>query len=219
VTGALVYRDQSEPGPFRQVVLTLLEESGFGSRVVPATQYIADGSAPLGFALSFDWSEIRPDATYRVLAAIVDGDQSWYSDQGAAAITGGAPLNGLLVPLFLRGDILEGQVNGVIVGVDQDLSADAVREAFLIRSDTGEVVAFDTAPASTETRAQAFAVPFLLSDIDQTVEYVLVARVLDGPRIWTGPGVPVVTNGNPFRVVVQLAPVTGTQPMLDTPGS
>jgi beta-lactam-binding protein with PASTA domain/uncharacterized lipoprotein YbaY len=219
LSGALVYRDQAEPGPFRQVVITLLEESGVGSRVVPTTQYVAEGSAPLGFALSFDWAQIRPDATYRVLAAIVDGEQSWFSDQGAAAITGGAPINGLLVPLFLRGDILEGQVSGVIVGVDQDLSADAVREAFLIRNDTGEVVAFDTAPASTETRAQAFAVPFLLSDIDQAAEYVIVTRVIDGPRIWTGPGVPVVTNGNPFRVVVQVSAVTGTQPMLDTPGS
>jgi hypothetical protein len=43
---------------------------------VPSEQFVADGLAPLGFAL-FDQRD--DPASYRVLAAITDGAQSWYS--------------------------------------------------------------------------------------------------------------------------------------------
>lgn len=219
LSGSLIYRDTTVASPQRQVVLTLLEESSFGTRVLPIGQYVDAGAAPLGFVITFDWSMVDPLARYRVLVAIVDGENTWYTQDGAAVITGGAPVSGLLVPLFQRGDILEGQVMGVIVGVDADLSATATREAFLVRGDTGAVVAYDAGPASETSRVQAFNIPYLLEDIDAAVPYLVVGRVIDGPRIWTGPGVPVVTFGAPFTVVVPVTPLTGPSQPLDAPGS
>ncbi len=112
---------------------------------------------------------------------------------------------------------LEAQVTGVIVGVDADLSAAATREVFLVRGDTGAVVAYDAGSAGTASRVQGFTIPFLLQDIDEAVPYLVVARVIDGPRIWTGPGVPVVTLGAPFKVVVEVSPLVGPEQALDAP--
>jgi uncharacterized lipoprotein YbaY len=217
LSGSLVYRDATAPTTQRRAVITLLEESTFGTRVVPIEQFVDDGSAPQGFVLTFDWTQIDPLARYRVLAAVIDGSSAWYTQDGVPVITGGAPISGLLVPLFQRGDILEGQVEGVIVGVDADLSPAATREAFLVRGDTGAVIAYDAGPASTASRVQAFNIPYLLEDIDPTVAYVVVARVIDGGRLWTGPGVPVVTFGEPFRVVVTVERLFGIDQPLDAP--
>ena len=87
-----------------------------------------------------------------------------------------------------------------------------------MRADTGAVVGYD-ARRSGDGPLAVFSLPFVMSDIDQSVPYVVVARVLDGPRFWTGPGVPVITLGAPFHVVVPVgeasahdAPLTGSNP-------
>ena len=108
---------------------------------------------------------------------------------------------------------------GVSVGVDADLPAAATREAFLVRGHLGAVVAYDAGPAAETSRVQVFTIPFLLEDIDENVPYLVVGRVIDGPRIWTGPGVPVLTFGAPFKVVVPVTPLTGPGQPLDAPGS
>jgi uncharacterized lipoprotein YbaY len=176
---------------------------------VPVTQYVAEGSAPQSFVLGFDWAEIDPAAGYRVLAAILDGPNTWVSREGAPAITQGAPLAGLIVPLSYRSDVLEGEVGGLITGVPADVSAAAYREVLLVRSDSGDVIGYDAARV-TDDQSYLFSIPFLMEDIDPAAPYQVVARVTDGARLWTGPGVPVITLGAPYRVVVPVAEATAT---------
>ena len=122
LSGVLVYREPLPATDQRQVFVSLLEVGAFGTRVVPVTQYVASGSSPQAFVIGFDWAEIDPAASYRVVAAIVDGAYSWISREGTPAITQGAPMSGLVVPLWYRADVLEGEVSGIIIGTPADLS-------------------------------------------------------------------------------------------------
>ena len=92
-------------------------------------------------------------------------------------------------------------MSGIIIGTPAELSPNAFREVFLVRGDSGAVIAYD-AQRVTSSESLAFSVPFLLEDIDAAVAYVVVARVTDGLSLWTGPGVPVITQGAPYRVAV-----------------
>ena len=206
LSGVLAYREPVPATPKRQVILSLLEVGPFGTRAVPVTQYVAAGTSPQAFVLGFDWAQIDPAASYRVMAAMVDGPHTWISREGTPAITQGAPTSGLIVPLSYRADVLEGEVSGIIIGTPADLSPNAFREVFLVRGDSGAVIGYD-ARRVTDSESLAFAIPFLLEDIDEAVTYLVVARVTDGLSLWTGPGVPVITQGAPYRVAV---PVTLT---------
>jgi uncharacterized lipoprotein YbaY len=201
LSGALYYPQPADPSADREVVVTLLEESQRGSRVIPTTTYLGGGSSPLGFVAAFDWAMIDPAADYRVLAAVVDGEDSWYTLEGVPVITHDNPMAGLLVPVYYRADILEGQVTGIVLGTPPDLSASAIRETFLVRADTGAVVGYDAAWVE-DPRLLPFSVPFLIDDIEPSVAYEVVGRVVDGSRFWTGPGVPVITFGAPLTGVI-----------------
>ncbi|MFO1540726.1 MAG: PASTA domain-containing protein, partial [Chloroflexota bacterium] len=208
LSGTLVLPEPALLGPDRDVIVTLVEETTAGSRVVPGRVYVAEGSAPAAFILAYPVAAIDPGATYRVYAAIVDGADAWLSATGTPALTGGAGIAGLVVPLTLRGELLEGEVSGAIVGPPPGLSPAATREVFLVRTDTGAIVGYDAGPVDGRT-VLPFSVAFLVDALDPAAPYAVVARVTDGTRTWTGPGVPVVTNGAPFRVVV---PVTEVVP-------
>ena len=201
LSGVLAYREPVPATAKRQVFVSLLEVGTFGTRAVPVTQYVAAGTSPQAFVIGFDWAEIDPTASYRVMAAMVDGPHSWISREGTPAVTGGAPMSGLIVPLWYRSDVLEGEVSGIIIGTPGELSPNAFREVFLVRGDSGAVIAYD-ARRVVGSESLAFSIPFLLEDIDEAVAYLVVARVSDGPSLWTGPGVPVITQGAPYRVVV-----------------
>ncbi len=180
------------------------------------TQYVASGSSPQAFVIGFDWAEIDPAADYRVMAAIVDGAYSWISREGTPAITQGAPMSGLVVPLWYRSDVLEGEVSGIIIGTPAELSTNAYHEAFLVRGDTGAVVGYD-ARRVAGGEPLAFSIAFLLEDVDESVPYLVVARVIDGPSIWTGPGVPVITLGAPYRVAVPVVLTSDPSVVLGDP--
>ena len=201
LSGVLAYREPVPATAKRQVFVTLLEVGAFGTRAVPVTQYVAAGTSPQAFVIGFDWAQIDPAASYRVMAAMVDGPHTWISREGTPAITQGAPVSGLIVPLWYRSDVLEGEVSGIIIGTPAELSPNAFREVFLVRGDSGAVIAYD-AQRVTSSESLAFSIPFLLEDIDEAVTYLVVARVTDGPLLWTGPGVPVITQGAPYRVAV-----------------
>jgi len=201
LSGVLAYREPVPATAKRQVFVTLLEVGAFGTRAVPVTQYVAAGTSPQAFVIGFDWAQIDPAASYRVMAAMVDGPHTWISREGTPAITQGAPVSGLIVPLWYRSDVLEGEVSGIIIGTPAELSPNAFREVFLVRGDSGAVIAYD-AQRVTSSESLAFSIPFLLEDIDEAVTYLVVARVTDGLLLWTGPGVPVITQGAPYRVAV-----------------
>jgi beta-lactam-binding protein with PASTA domain/uncharacterized lipoprotein YbaY len=201
LSGVLAYREPVPATAKRQVFVSLLEIGTFGTRAVPVTQYVAAGTSPQAFVIGFDWAEIDPTASYRVMAAMVDGPHSWISREGTPAVTEGAPMSGLIVPLWYRSDVLEGEVSGIIIGTPDELSPNAFREVFLVRGDSGAVIAYD-ARRVVGSESLAFSIPFLLEDIDEAVTYLVVARVSDGPSLWTGPGVPVITQGAPYRVAV-----------------
>ncbi len=216
LSGVLAYREPVPATAKRQVFVSLLEVGDFGTRVVPVTQYVAPGTSPQAFVIGFDWAEIDPTASYRVMAAMVDGPHSWISREGTPAITEGAPLSGLIVPLWYRSDVLEGEVSGIIIGTPGELSPNAFREVFLVRGDSGAVIAYD-ARRAVGGETLAFSIPFLLEDIDEAVTYLVVARVSDGPSLWTGPGVPVITQGAPYRVAVPVVLATDPSVALGDP--
>ena len=138
LSGVLLYRNASPPTADRAVILRLFETSAFGLRAIPSTPYVEPSpTSPQGFVIAFDWAEIDPTASYQVLAAIVDGPNVWLSAAGTPAITAGAGITGLVVPLAYRRTCSKDKVTGVITGVPEGLSPAALREVFLIAADTG----------------------------------------------------------------------------------
>ena len=119
-----------------------VEEGPNGTRVVPSEPFVQEGSSPPAFALAYRTAEIDPAATYRVLAGIVDGPDAWLTPDGVPVITAGAPVYGVVVPLTYRAAIEEGTVAGAIIGAPATLSPDAIVQAFIVRSDTGAIVAY-----------------------------------------------------------------------------
>ena len=214
LSGLLLAPPPADGAVARDVTMTLIEETAEGTRIVPAAAYLADGASPQAFVLAYPADRIDPAATYRVLAALTEGDATWFTPSATLAIAGGRPVSGLILPLERREDLREGEVTGVVIGPPSTLSETATLEVLLVRGDTGAVVGY-----GAESAAEApllFAVPFLVGVIDPEVPTLAVARVTDGDQVWTGPGVPVITLGAPFRVVIEIAPDAGSAP-LDAP--
>lgn len=205
LTGLLVYPEPAVPGEGREIVVTLVETSELGARVIPTEVFVQEGSSPPAFALAYRSSDIDPARSYRLLAGIADGPDAWLTADGVPVITGGAATYGIVVPLTYRAALEEGTVAGAIIGAPAALSDQAVLQVFIVRGDSGAIVGYEAGPAEARGSAIVFSVPYQLEAIDPAVPYLVVARVADGASTWTGPGVPVLTQGAGFRVVVPVA--------------
>jgi uncharacterized lipoprotein YbaY len=190
--------------------------------VVPTTAFLNPGQVPIEFVVRYSTDQIHEALDYVLLGSIGDGPNVWIMEHGAPVITHGNPTTDLTLVLTYRPDLALGEVSGTFTGLPETLSLDARWEAFLVRADTGEVVAYDARWIEDPANV-TFAVPFDVETIDATVAYLVTGRVLDGDQVWSGPGAPAVTLGAPFTgIELPLTLETGPGGVLvepEAPGS
>ncbi len=105
------------------------------------------------------------------------------------------------ITLDYRPDLLKGAVTGQITGVDVQTSPTAYAMAVLVDPATGASLGIDVQTVE-EGLPVAFSVPYSLTDIQPTEDYVVTAEVGDEDATWrNAAGVPVITNGNPKTAV------------------
>ena len=127
-------------------------------------------------------------------------------------LTKGNPKN-VDITLSYRPDLLKGAVTGQITGVGIDLTPTSYAMAILIDPTTGDTLGID-AQNVVDGLPVAFSVPYALTDIQPTQDYVVTAEVGDDGQLWrNAAGVPVITNGNPKTAIqVVVTPVLVASP-------
>ena len=157
---------------------------------------------------------IDPSATYTIQASIVDGENAWVTANGIPVLTKGNPSN-VAITLSYRPDVLKGAVTGQITGVGVAPSATAYSMAVLVDPATGNSLGIDVRDVAAGLPV-AFSVPYAITDIVPTNDYVVTAEVGDASTSWrNAAGVPVITKGNPksgIQVVVTEVAVPSPSP-------
>jgi uncharacterized lipoprotein YbaY len=175
------------------------------SSIVASELYHDVTKVPFAFQLDFASSDIDPTVTYTVQAMIADGADAWVTSRGVPVLTKGNPTT-VSITLTYRPDVLKGAVAGQITAVGLQPSTDAYALAILVDPSTGESIGIDSRPVDNGLPA-AFSVPYLITDIDPTNDYVVTAEIHDTTGSWrNAAGVPVITKGNP-KTAIQV-PVT-----------
>ena len=151
-------------------------------------------------------------STYTIQATIVDGEHAWITGHGVPVLTKGNPKN-VDITLTYRPDLLKGAVTGQITGVGIELSPTSYAMAILIDPTSGETLGID-AQNVVDGLPVAFSVPYAITDIQPTQDYVVTAEVGDDGQTWrNAAGVPVITNGNPKTAIqVVVTPVVVASP-------
>jgi len=169
---------------------------------------------PVSFSLDIGDAPIDPSATYTIQASIVDGENAWVTAHGIPVLTKGNPSN-VAITLTYRPDLLKGAVTGQITGVGVAPSATAYSMAVLVDPATGNSLGIDVRAVEAGLPV-AFSVPYAITDIVPTNDYVVTAEVGDASSSWrNAAGVPVITKGNPksgIQVVVTEVGVASPSP-------
>jgi uncharacterized lipoprotein YbaY len=188
---------------------------------IVATEIIHNvGAVPVSFSLDFDSADIDPTVTYTVQATIVDGANAWVTGKGVPVLTKGNPTT-VAITLAYRPDLVKGSVTGQITAVGLQPAAGAYAVTVLLDPTTGESLGIDVRLAD-EGLPVAFGVPYQITDIDSTQDYVIEAEVGDNGVEWRNAGgVPVITKDNPKAgvqvVVTQVAVATPAPTASPTP--
>jgi uncharacterized lipoprotein YbaY len=170
------------------------------------------GPKPVAFKLAYDRSAAT-GGSYRVVAALIDGDLAWLNNQGVAVPVPQPVIEDVAVPLTFMPDLLKANVTGTIVGSGLNGSGSPTSYAtvMVIEHDSGRIIGFG---ASTPIGAAPvpFVVPYSLADIDHGAVYTAEATAWDGTVHWSSTGpTPVITSGAPtagvaVNVTAGLAP-------------
>jgi uncharacterized lipoprotein YbaY len=186
------------------------------SSIVASEIYRDVSAVPVPFELAFDSADIEPTVTYTLQAMIVDGANSWVTGQGVPVLTKGNPST-VDVTLAYRPDLMKGLVSGQITAVGLQPPATAYAIAVLVDPATGESLGIDVRLAE-EGLPVAFGIPYGITDIDQTADYVVEAEVGDEGISWRNAGgVPVITKGNPKTGVQVVVAEVSTPTPAPTP--
>jgi uncharacterized lipoprotein YbaY len=187
-------------------VVVLVEGKGTpaAGSVVATTSISSPGPQPVPFQLAYPMSSVAAGGSYYLWAGIVDGDLAWVTPIGVAVQVPAPLIEGVELPLAFRPDLLKGAVSGTITGVGLDATRDpgAYGTASVVRVDTGATVGFQLIIPVGGVPI-AFSVPYDPAAIDPGADYVAMASVWDGTRLWeTAAGTPVITKGNAKSNVV-----------------
>ena len=184
------------------------------------------GQVPVSFELAFDAADIDPAATYTVQATIVDGPNAWVTSRGIEVLTNGAPTD-VDIKLGYRPDLAKGEVSGQITAVGLEPASDAYAIAVIVESQTGRTVGIHVRDSNGQLPIP-FGIPYTITGIDQSMDYLVQAAINDGTDTeWQNlVGVPVITKGNPrsdvqvvVTEVIKLVPVpTATPAPVASPG-
>jgi uncharacterized lipoprotein YbaY len=213
VTGTLTYREPYKLSADAFAVVALVRGSARAdeSSIVVSEIDHDVNAVPVSFSLAFDPTDIDPSVTYTIQATIVDGANAWVTSRGVPVLTKGNPTK-VAITLGYRPDLLKGAVTGQITAVGLRPSTTAYAMAILVDPATGDSLGID-AETIANGLPQAFAIPYTITDVDPTQDYVVTAEVGDQGATWRNEaGVPVLTKGNPKTaievVVTQVAIAT-----------
>ena len=216
VTGTLTYREPHTLSGDAFAVVALVRGSARATENSIVASEIDRGitTIPVSFTLDLGGAPIDPSATYTIQASIVDGENAWVTAQGIPVLTKGNPSN-VAITLSYRPDLLKGAVTGQITGVGVAPSATAYSMAVLVDPATGNSLGIDVRDVKAGLPV-AFSVPYAITDIVPTNDYVVTAEVGDASTSWrNAAGVPVITKGNPksgIQVVVTEVAVPSPSP-------
>ena len=202
VTGTLTYREPYTLTHDAFAVVALVRGTARANESsIVASEVDRDvGAIPVSFSLAVDPAEIDPSVTYTIQATIVDGENAWVTSHGIPVLTKGNPAE-VAITLTYRPDLLKGAVTGQITAVGLQPSANAYAMAVLVDPSTGGSVGIDV-ESVTKGLPVAFAIPYTVTDIDPTQDYVVTAEVGDLGTTWrNAAGVPVLTKGNPKTAI------------------
>ena len=158
----------------------------------------------MAFELAYPFSQIKSGDTYRLYAGIVDGDLAWVTPIGVQVAVPQPLIEGVVLPLEYRPDLLKAAVTGTItgVGLDPARDPDSYGTSLVIEVNTGATIGFQLIEPAGAAPVP-YSVPFDPSTITPNADYVARASVWDGTTLWNTPvGVPVITNSNPKSDVV-----------------
>jgi uncharacterized lipoprotein YbaY len=198
VTGTLTYREPYNLTGDALAVVVLVKGTATATESSIVLSEVDRDIKKVPYAFSLDISDVKidPDKTYTVQATIVDGTEAWVTGQGVKVLTKGNPTD-VDITLEYRPDLLKADVTGQITAVGLDLSADAYSMAVLIDAKTGDSLGIDVRTV-TDGLPVRFAIPYTITDIDKSDDYVVTGEVGDQGVTWrNAAGVPVITNGNP----------------------
>ena len=223
VTGTLTYREPHTLSGDAFAVVALVRGSARATENSIVASEIDRGisTIPVSFSLDLGGAAIDPSATYTIQASIVDGENAWVTAHGIPVLTKGNPSN-VAITLSYRPDLLKGAVTGQITGVGVAPSATAYSMAVLVDPATGNSLGIDVRDVVAGLPV-AFSVPYAITDIVPTNDYVVTAEVGDASTSWrNAAGVPVITKGNPksgIQVVVTEVAVPSPSPTATPSGS
>jgi hypothetical protein len=121
------------------------------------------------------------------------------------------------ITLDYRPDVLKGAVSGQITGTGVQPSATAYAITVLVDPATGASLGIDVKTVD-QGLPVAFSVPYAITDIQPTADYVVTAEVGDSNATWrNAAGVPVITKGNPKTAVQVVVTEVSTPAASATP--
>jgi uncharacterized lipoprotein YbaY len=202
VTGTLTYREPHTLSGDAFAVVALVRGSARVTENTIVASEIDRGISgiPVSFSLDIGSAAIDPSSTYTIQATIVDGEDAWVTAKGVPVLTKGNPST-VDITLDFRPDVLKGAVSGQITGVGIQPSATAYAIAVIVDPSTGASLGISIS-AVNEGLPVAFSVPYPVTEVEPTADYVVSAEVNDTDATWRNvAGVPVLTKGNPKTAV------------------
>ena len=111
---------------------------------VASTEIKNPGPQPVAFELAYPFSQIKSGDTYRLYAGIVDGDLAWVTPIGVQVAVPQPLIEGVVLPLEYRPDLLKAAVTGTItgVGLDPARDPDSYGTSLVIEVNTGATIGF-----------------------------------------------------------------------------
>ena len=215
IRGTLTYDEPHELTADARAVVFLVDVTvGPNAGTVIASTEVKDpGPQPIAFELAYPFAVVDDANQYQVFAGIVDGNSAWATPTGVGVPVPQALVDGVLLELEYRPDLLKGAVTGSITGTDLGpiTNPDAYGTSILIDTATGATIGFQMI---TPIVAQPipFSAPFDTSTIDPTTTYVARGSVWDGTTLWNTPtGTAVITHDNPKSgIVLTVVPAVTT---------
>ena len=198
MTGTLTYKESHQLSGKAFAVVALVSGSARAteSSIVTSKIYRGLSAKPVPFELTFDSSDIDPNAEYTIQATIVDGENAWATAHGVPVLTKGNPKS-VDITLAYKPDLVKGTVSGQVTAIAMEPASDAYSVAILVDRSSGLTLGIDADDAS-QGLPVPFAIPYAIADITPKNDFVVTAEVVNDTEAWRNvEGVPVITNGNP----------------------
>lgn len=201
MAGTVTWKEGHVPSADARLVVALVDASAGSDvgHVLASMQVKAPGAKPIPFQVNYKMSDVVEGASYRVVAALLDGELAWLNETGVEVAVPEPVITDVSVPLTYRPDLLKAEITGSIAGagLDGSGSANSYASVVVVNPGTGQIIGF-TAIAPVGAAPIPFSVAYSLTDVEPGADYIANATAWDGTVFWTGAGLTrVITKGNP----------------------